>query len=67
MIIGTLIEEVNSKNKRITELEEGMVRIQQMVCSSHNNGAGGGGKIAKTNGNKGNTGVKVKQISKDEQ
>jgi len=31
MIIGTLIEEVTAKNKRIGDLEEGLNRLQQMV------------------------------------
>jgi hypothetical protein len=34
MIIGSLIEEVNSKNKRITELEEGLTKLQQMVVGA---------------------------------
>ena len=39
MIIGSLIEEVNAKNKRIGDLEEGLQRIQQMIVSANTNNA----------------------------
>ena len=35
MIIGSLIEEVNAKNKRIADLEEGMQRVQQMIVTTN--------------------------------